>query len=181
MKPFTIISETIEYQDRDRLFVMKAKLITPVGKQVEWGYSKMKEAVVVLPIDNEGNVYLKKEWRLNRKDFVWELPSGWVEEKNPTKSDIREAANRELQEEIGVKAHDLVHLTSFYPTNHMSSQFHIFLAKGLMASSLEGDEHEHLEVDKLTFDQAFKLVTQQTPTAQVLIAFLLTKQNMMLN
>jgi ADP-ribose pyrophosphatase len=179
MKPFTIISETIDYQDGDRLFVIKTKLLTPAGKQVEWKYTRLKEGVIVLPMDDDGNVYLKKEWRFNRKGFLWELPSGWAEKEKPTKADLRDAANRELQEEVGLKSHNLTHLISFYPTNHICSQFHIFLAKNLKPSPLARDEHELLEVEKLPFKEAYRrVIEEQIPTAQVLIAFLMAKEMM---
>ncbi len=177
LKPFIIISETIEYQDGSRLAIVRANLKTPTNEAVAWTYSKTKEGVIIIPIDEHGAVYIKKEWRLNRRDFVWELPSGWVEHEAPTSDDIAEAANRELQEEIGLRSNELTLLTSFYPTNHTSGRFHVFLARHLQRSVLPADDHEHLEIEKLSFPEAYKRVAKdQIPTAQVLVAFLLAEK-----
>lgn len=138
--------------------IIEADLETPEGKKVTWSVISGKDIVVVLAMDDQKNVYLKQEWRLNRKDFVWEVVSGVVEEENPTEEQILTTAQRELQEEIGMKAGSLKKLLSFYPFNHMRSKVHLFLATELSQNKLEGDEHEFLEVKKLPFSEAYDLV-----------------------
>jgi hypothetical protein len=122
MKPFTVISETEEYRDRDRFSVIRMKLETPNGKEVDWTCIKQNDGVIVVALDNSDEVYIKREWRLNRRDFVWELPGGYIDIDSPTEQDILDAGNRELQEEIGVKGGALVLLKSFYISNHSTSK-----------------------------------------------------------
>ncbi len=179
LKPFEIISETEIYNDANRFVVLEAHLKTPNEKEVDWTYIKSKDGVVVIPVDGENKVYLKREWRLSRKAFVWELPSGWVEPADPSLKEVEEAAGRELQEEIGRKAGKLIHLTTYYPFNYLSGKFHLYLARDLIESKLPRDEHEYLEVKKLPFEEAFKLLTQdQIPTAQILLAFSLAREKL---
>jgi ADP-ribose diphosphatase len=181
MKPFKVLSEQVVFKTNNRISVIESKLETPEGKPVTWNYLSSRDGVIVLPLDNQNNVYLKKEWRLNRKDFVWEVVSGWIEEENPTSDLVLAAANRELQEEIGFKSRNLELLDTFYLSNQMSTKFHIFLARGLVESKLLGDDDEFLEVEKYPFAEAYQIVAQkQIPTAQNLLVFLLVKEKLKL-
>jgi ADP-ribose pyrophosphatase len=159
----------------------------PDGTRLNWAYIHGKDLVIVLPMDNDGNVILKREWRLNRKDFVWEVVSGWVDIASPTEDQLKEEANRELQEEVGYKAGTLTKLISIYPFNHMDSHFHLYLATDLEASTVEldeqqrvaNDEIEILYVKKFPFAEAYDLVmNQQEPTGQNAVIFLLAKQRL---
>lgn len=173
MKPFKIIEEREAYNADGRIVVVETDLITPEDKSVTWRFAKVPDIVIILPLDTDGRVRLKKEWRANRKDFVWGLPSGVID-KGETPE---ETAQRELQEEVGTKAEKLTKLITIFPTNHIRAQFHIFLAEGLSASVLQGDEHEHLEVSVLPFQEARDLVIkQQVPTAQDALAFALVAE-----
>lgn len=177
MEPFKILEER-EAGKAGRYPIIEADLETPEGKKVTWSIISGKDIAVVLAMDSERNVFIKKEWRLNRKDFVWEVASGVIEEENPTEEQIVETAQRELQEEIGVRAGSLKKLLSFYPFNHMRSKIHLFLATDLSESKLQGDEHEFLESKKLPFEEAYNLVVRhQEPTAQNVLIFELAKQH----
>ena len=166
LKPFSIVEER-EAFTVPRIVVLEAELITPKDEKVVWRFAHVQDIVIVLPITDD-NVYLKKEWRVNRKDFVWGLPSGVVD-KGETPE---EAAQRELQEEVGNRAEKLTKLLTVYPTNHIRAHFHLFMAEGLSASILDSDEPEYLEVRALPFEEAYDLVLrQQTPTMQDALAF----------
>lgn len=178
LQPFKIINER-EVGKAGRYPILEAELETPEGKTVTWSVISGKDIVVVLPLDTEQNVFLKQEWRLNRKDFVWEVVSGVVDEESPTDEQILATAHRETQEEIGMKAESMKKLLTFYPFNHMRSRIHIFLATNLSGSKLETDEHEFLEVQKLPFQEAYDLVVKkQEPTAQNALAFMLAKEEL---
>lgn len=177
LQPFKILAEKIAFEIPNRHAIIETDLETPEGKKVRWTYITGKDIAVVLALDTENQVYLKQEWRLNRKDFVWEVVSGVVEETSPTEKQIEDTAYRELQEEIGMRAHKLKKLLTIIPTNHTRSKIHLFLATDLEVSKLPGDEHEILEVRKLPFAEAYDLVlNQQEPTAQNAAIFLLAKQ-----
>lgn len=170
---FKIINETVDLVTSNKIKVVSSRLSTPNGKEVTWGVFDSRDAVVILPLTADNQVYLVKQWRLNRQDFCWEVPSGWVEEEKPTHNQVEVAAARELQEEVGQKPGKLTHLTTMYPTNHFRGKWHIFLAQELSASQLSPDEHEYLEVAKLPFAKAYnRVIVQQIPTAQNLTAFL---------
>lgn len=172
LKPFIVKSEEVIPTANPHLTIINSTLIAPTGDEVVWGYIKTHAAAVIFAVDDMRNVYLKKEWRLGRKDFVWELPAGFIEQENPTQEQIKNAANRELQEEIGVKARSLEKLITVYPSNYMTMLSHIYFATGLEKSKLPGDKHEYLEVKKLPIQEAYELITNtQIPNSQTMIAF----------
>jgi ADP-ribose pyrophosphatase len=181
MIPFKIKTEKIVANIGEKYSIIEANLTTPENKSVVWHYLKSKDVVVVLALTEDGQAYIKKEWRLNRKDFVWEVASGTVNLEHATETDLLFVANKELQEEMGVKANKLEKLTAFYLSNHTDCLIHLYLATQLQESPLPRDEHEFLEVAVLPFHEAFDLViSQQIPTAQNLLIFELAKQKLQL-
>lgn len=178
MKPFQVLSEKLTFEVPGRFAVVEANLETPEHKRVQWSYITGRDIAVVLPLDNDGNVFVKREWRLNRKDFVWEVVSGMVETENPTDEQVSQTALRELQEEVGMKAETLKKLITVYPFNHMCSKIHLFLATDLESSKLPTDEHEFVEVACLPFDEAYDLVVKdKEPTAQNALIFALVRDD----
>lgn len=165
MKPFKVLDEHVAFEVKGRSKVIMVDLETPTGETTTWSYFSMKEAAIIVPIDTDGDTYIKQEWRLARRDFAWEFASGWIEDEN-----VLTAANRELQEEIGFKADTLEEKSAFYTNNHMCNVFHIVVATGLHPSKLPGDEHEYLSVKKVSLKDARELLlTNQIPTAQTVI------------
>lgn len=175
LKPFKILEER-ELKNAGNSRCFEVDLETPEGKFVTWGYVQFSDIVIVLPIDNEGNVFLKQEWRLSRNDFVWEVVSGKIEVNEPTKEDILATAHRETQEEVGMKAEKMTFLKTFHPHNHMRCKAHLFVAENLSQNHLSPDEHEIIEVKKLPFSDAYDLVmNQQEPNGQTALIFMLAK------
>lgn len=177
LKPFKILNE--QSNKVGEYTVIETDLETPEGKTVTWNVIDGKNVAVVIAVDNENNVFLKQEWRLNRKDFVWEVASGIVEEDNSTEEQVIATAHREIQEEVGVKAGKMKKLLTFYPSNRLRLKMHLFLAQELEESKLPTDEHEFLEVKKLPFEEAYNLVVnREVPTAQNALIFLLAKKEL---
>jgi len=178
LKPFKILEER-ELPKAGLINTFEVDLETPDGNNVTWGYAAFPEMAVVLPVDDEGNVYLKQEWRLSRNTFVWEPVSGKVDVESPTEQDVIDTAYREIQEEVGMKAEKMEFLLTMHSHNHMKNKIHLFLATGLSESKLPGDEYEILEVEKMPFAEAFdKVMNQQEPNGQSAVIFLLAKQKL---
>jgi ADP-ribose diphosphatase len=110
-------------------------------------YHRMKPsglgAVIIVPMLDESTVLLAREYAAGLHHYELGLPKGRLE---PNES-IIEAAQREMQEEIGYAARDLIELTrlSLAP-GYMTHVTHIVLARDLYPEKLEGDEPEELEV-----------------------------------
>lgn len=105
-------------------------------------------SVAVLAIQDDGRIVLVRQYRYPVDDAVWELPAGRLD----AGESPEQAAQRELQEEIGYKAGSLRKVAFFYTTpGFCDESMHVFRATGLTPSKAKGDEDERIEV------QAFSL------------------------
>ena len=105
-------------------------------------------SVAVLAIQDDARIVLVRQYRYPVDDALWELPAGRLDEGESPE----EAAQRELQEEIGQRARDLRKIAFFYTTPGFCDEaMHVFRATSLVASAAKGDEDERIEV------QAFPL------------------------
>jgi ADP-ribose diphosphatase len=100
-------------------------------------------AVLVVPITKAGEIVLIREYACGTERYELGLPKGRVEAHEP----ILAAANRELMEEAGLGAKNLVFLRELTSAPAYSSQrTHVVLAQDLYEQRLPGDEPEPLEV-----------------------------------
>ena len=97
---------------------------------------------VVVPLLDNGDVILVRQYRYPHKKFILEVPAGKLE----PNEDPLIAAKRELQEETGYMADKYEKLTTMFTTPGFCSEvLHIYLATGLKKSK-QGqnlDEGEH--------------------------------------
>jgi len=102
---------------------------------------KMDDGVVIVPVNEKGEVLFISEPSIaydGLRSLL--LPAGALE----PDEDPADSANRELQEEIGYKANRLDSLGVIYASiKYVEEKFHIFLARDLEESVLEGDEPEN--------------------------------------
>jgi len=110
---------------------------------------------VVVPLRDNGDVILVRQYRYPHKKFILELPAGKLE----PNEDPLEAAKRELREETGYIADNFQKLTAMFTTPGFCNEvLHIFLATGLKKSEFgqnldEGEQSltvEYLPLSKAT-------------------------------
>ena len=100
-------------------------------------------AVIIVPMLDDDTVLLAREYAAGLHHYEIGLPKGRLE-KNES---IIEAAEREMKEEIGYGARDMIELTQLsLAPGYMTHVTHIVLARDLYPEKLEGDEPEELEV-----------------------------------
>ncbi len=100
-------------------------------------------AVCVLPLTDDGRVIVERQFRYPVDKILTEIPAGKLDskEENP-----EEAARRELREETGYTAEELIPLGVFYPAPAYSDEaIHMYLARGLHEGSQDLDPDEFLE------------------------------------
>ena len=100
-------------------------------------------AVIIVPMLDDETVLLAREYAAGLHHYEIGLPKGRLEKGES----IIEAAQREMKEEIGYGARNLIELTrlSLAP-GYMTHITWIVLARDLYPEKLEGDEPEELEV-----------------------------------
>jgi ADP-ribose diphosphatase len=107
-------------------------------------------SVMMVPMRDDNTILLAREYGVGVEHYVLGFPKGAVDENE----DPLQAANRELQEEIGYAAKSLqkIMALSVSPA-YIQSTMQVILAKDLYRSDLEGDEPEPIEVVPWSLDR----------------------------
>lgn len=126
--------------------------------------------VAILPVDGDGSCYMVRQFRYPAGHMMLEAPAGKLE----YGEDHRECAARELSEETGFTADELVYLGGFYTSPGFSSEFlHIYLALGLHTGESHLDEGEFLNVEKLPLQKLADMVmANEIEDAKTIVAVL---------
>lgn len=170
--PFELIkSETLL---QGRVFkIRRDHLRTPDGGETKLEIIEHGGSVVIVPIDQEGNVIFVRQYRHAAGGDILELPAGTRDDKESHE----ECAARESREEIGMEAGKLEKVGEFYLAPGYSTEFMaVFLATELTENPLDPDEDEVLEVEKIPAKKAFELaIDGKIQDAKSLAALLLAK------
>ncbi len=114
-------------------------------------------AAIVLPVTSSGDIILSVEPRVFTKRTVGvDLPAGYIEVGEQPEI----AARRELLEETGYSANEMIKLGSFYQDQGCSAALnHYFLAKDCeKVSDQKLDEGEFVKYFICTYEEALELV-----------------------
>ena len=111
-------------------------------------YQRMKThglgAVIIVPMKDDETVLLAREYAAGLHHYEIGLPKGRREKGES----VLQAAQREMKEEIGFGANELIDLASLsLAPGYMTHVTHIVLARDLYPEKLEGDEPEDLVDD----------------------------------
>jgi ADP-ribose diphosphatase len=126
-------------------------------------------AVIVVPLQDDETVLLVREYAAGLHHYEIGLVKGRLE---PDET-VLEAAQRELQEEAGYAARELLEVNrlSLAP-GYMTHVTHVVLARDLYPSRLPGDEPETLEVVPWPLDRLHELTRRDDCTEGRTIAAL---------
>ncbi len=113
----------------------------------------------ILPVDSDGNVTLVRQYRCGVGEMFTEICAGKLE----VGEDPLECAKREMIEELGFTAKNVISLGSFAPTPAYDSEItYIFLATDLEYIGQQLDEGEFLEIIKMPLSDAVNAVMDGT-------------------
>jgi ADP-ribose pyrophosphatase len=148
------IKDTKKIFGNDFFEVFEDNVIQPDGKDGKYATIRLKPGACVLPIDDEGNIYLTKQFRyaLGREDL--ESVAGAIEGESPL-----EAAKREAREELGIEAEDWTQLGKIESdTSITNSTAYLFLARKLTFQEPEREGTEQIEMVKMRLNDAVQKV-----------------------
>ena len=119
------------------------KVRTPSGRIATREVVEHKSAVGMLAVTDRKSVLLVRQYRYAVNEVTLEICAGLVEKGE----DPVQAAEREMQEELSVKAKNLYKIGDFYASpGFCTEMFTLFVADGLENSSLPQDEDENVSV-----------------------------------
>ena len=133
---------------KSRLFLieeMQLRFSNGVERTYERLANRGNGAVMMIPLDQDNNLLLIREYAGGIDAYTLSLPKGAID---PGER-MFEAADRELKEEIGFGAQRIQFLKELTTApNYMGHKLQALLARDLYPCLLEGDEPEPLEVVK---------------------------------
>ena len=137
---------------------------------------KHNGGAAILPMDDEMNVYIVRQFRSPFMHVLTEIPAGKLE----IGEDPKEAAIRELSEETGLIAENVVHLGDIFPTpGYCSEILYLYMATGLRQGECHPDEGEDLRVQKIPFSELLEMVEKnEIHDAKTVVAILQAARRM---
>ena len=175
MEQFEHLEETTLHSeakyDGDLLHIRRDTVQLPNGKTSTREYNIHLGAVCILPLLENGDVLLERQYRYPLRQVMTEIPAGKLDTAD---EDPLEAAKRELREETGATAEEWRDLGLFCPVGAYSTEkIHMFLAQGLSFGERELDEDEFLNVFRLPLETLVEQVLAgQIPDAKTQAAAL---------
>ncbi|HBY93151.1 MAG: NUDIX hydrolase [Ardenticatenaceae bacterium] len=145
----------------------------PDGRTTIYGVCELPGGAGVLPFVDDERVIMVRQYRyVQRENHRWEMPTGGI---HPGETPA-EAAQRELREEIGYEAAELVSIHSFYSSKSVCDEIcHLFIGRGLTRTVAIPDETEFLEIAIMPFAEVLQLVLSgEIRDAMTVIAVLLS-------
>ncbi len=142
---------TSEIKFRGKILNLRVDTVRmPNGLLTTREIAEHSESICAVPIDEQGNVLMVKQYRKPAEAELLEVVAGGIE----VGEDPKEATIRELREEIGYTAGNLELLSSFWVAPGWCTEFmYAYLATDLSPSKLSGDDDEHISVVTVPLDR----------------------------
>lgn len=156
MKPETIVEESLLYQGDNLTFKLRQANLAD-GRPIERPVIYSAGAVAIVPLTDDREVRLIRQYRAAADEWIIELPAGGL---NPGENPD-EAAPRELLEETGDRAAHWHRLGGFYTTPDILDEFlHLYLATSLTPGPNQLEYDEHIEVVSTPWQEAIAMIGQ---------------------
>ena len=153
----TEVTEHVETVFRGPIFrVEVSEVRLPNGKTARRDVVRHPGAVCVLPIDQNGRVYLVRQWLAGYRGTMLEIPAGKLD---PGETDAEKAAERELREETGAVAARMTPLGDYYGSPAiLEERIAMYLAEDLTFGETDFDEDEFLAPVTMLLDELVREV-----------------------
>ena len=173
--PFELLKSEILMKGR-AFTIRRDYLKTPDNRETKFDIIEHGGSVVIIPVDENGNVLLVRQYRHAASMDLLELPAGTLDDGEESVV----CAAREIREETGMAAGKLVELGAFYLAPGYSTEYmHIFLATDLSDDPLEADDDEFLSVETVPLAEAIRMAERgEMPDAKSLAALLMARSHL---
>ena len=146
------------------------------GKKTIFDFINHKGASAMVPVDNEGNILMVKQYRNAVDSYTLEIPAGGL---NPGEDNLT-CAIRECEEETGYKAGKVEHLIDVYTTVAFSNEkICIYYTTGITPSAQNLDEDEFVNVERHSLSDLTDMILEgKIMDAKTIAAILAYKTKM---
>ena len=136
--------------------LQKWSVTLPNGEKASREVVLHRGASAIVPVDEEDNTYLVRQYRAALGEILTEIPAGKLDYIG---EDPLEAARRELREETGFTAEKWTLLTELITTPGFTNEkIAIYLAEGLTKGKNDLDEDEFIDLIKLPLREAVEQI-----------------------
>ncbi len=169
--PWRVTSENTVFEN-PWISVVDHGVIHPDGSPGEYGVVNFKNlAIGVLPIDDEGFVWLVGQHRFPLDRYSWELPEGG----GPIDVAPLTSAKRELEEETGLTARCWAELSQLDISNSVTDERAIcYFAWDLSSGVAAPEGSEALTIKRVPFNTLLEMVMSGEITDSLTIVMTLT-------
>jgi ADP-ribose pyrophosphatase len=170
--PFELLKTETVYPGR-AFTIRRDTLRLPDGRETKFDIVEHVGSVIIIPLDDRGNLLFVRQYRHAAGLDLLELPAGTLD-----KGEAPEAcAHREIREETGMAAGHMEHLGGFYLAPGYSTEFmHVYLATDLRPDPLEADADEFLTLEYIPVPRAMAIARRaEILDAKTLAALLLAQ------
>jgi ADP-ribose pyrophosphatase len=148
---------------RGRYVVLeKDAIVRPDGLESSRDIVRHPGAVVIAPLDANGELFLVVQYRLAGNGAMLELPAGTLDVHDGIVEDPEVAARRELEEETGYRAGRMERLAGYYSApGFLTEYLSLFLATDLRPATrdrLSPDEDERIRLVRLHWRDAIAAI-----------------------
>ncbi|HLA06893.1 MAG TPA: NUDIX hydrolase [Anaerolineales bacterium] len=171
--PFKLIKSEPLFKGR-AFGIRRDYVTTPDGRETKFDIVEHGGSVIILPVDENRNLILVRQYRHAAGKELLELPAGTRDGDEP----FEHCAAREIREETGFAAGKLERVGHFYLAPGYSTEFMVvYLATDLVHDPLQADEDEFLQIEKIPVRRLYELIDQgELPDAKSLAALLLARK-----
>ena len=133
------------------LHVYKDTVTLPNGKEAGRELIRHVGAVGIVPMTDDGKVYVERQYRYPLDMVITEIPAGKLDSKA---EDRLIAAKRELKEETGITADEWTDLGEYYPAAaYTDEKLTLYLARKLHFGEQKLDDDEFLNIEAVPLAQ----------------------------
>ena len=147
---------------RGRVFSVEVdKIFLSNGRETELATVRHRRSVVLIPVQDDGQVVMIRQYRHALGRDIWELPAGNVDDGETAEA----AAARECEEEIGQAPSRVDRLGAFYPTpGYCDEEMIFFRVSGLRPppadSTRKPDDDEEITTRPMSTGDAKAMVAR---------------------
>ena len=135
--------------------VYKDKVICPNGHESTRELIRHCKASCIMAFTSDNKLLIERQYRYPYDEVIYEFPAG----KCDKDEDPLVTAKRELEEETGYYANNIVYLGKMYPSCAYTDEvIYLYLATSLEKRKQHLDEDEALNIFEMSLDEVIKLV-----------------------
>ncbi|CAN5768120.1 hypothetical protein BH23PLA1_BH23PLA1_29430 [soil metagenome] len=172
--PWRTLDRRLVYEN-PWISVHEDQVLRPDGQPGIYGVVHFKNrAIGVLPVDDEGRIWLVGQYRYTLNAYSWEIPEGG----GPPEESPEETALRELQEETGLIAKQMKFIGSVHLSNSVSDEIgFLYRATQLTPGPSSPEGTERLQVRQVDWSEAIAMLRRGEITDSLSVIALLHEAN----